>query len=271
MSLKNGHIRCPGNKQGMDEMIDIHTHILPGIDDGAQDIYDTLEMVQLAADSGVTAMVATPHCNIPGYYANYLDREYKELFRNVQEAVQSEKIPVRILPGAEAFSTPELPKLIRDGRIMTLNQSRYLLMEFSFDEDPEFVTDIVEQVHETGVMPVIAHAERYEFVQNDPWIVYEWRKKGYPIQVNKGSFQGRFGRRAQGMAWLLMDYHLVSAIASDAHSPYQRTPYMAEVYEELLNEYPEGYLRMLFQENPRLICQNQPIQSLEPRPLEEEE
>lgn len=252
-------------------MIDIHTHILPGIDDGAQDMYDTLEMVRLAADSGVTAMVATSHCNIPGFYANYFDKKYADLVQSVRHAVHDEQIPVKILPGAEVFATPELPKLMRDGRIMTLNQSHYLLMEFSFDEDPEFVMDIVEQVHDMGAIPVIAHAERYEFVQYYPQMVYEWRMKGYPVQVNKGSFQGRFGKRAQRTAYLLMDHHLVSVIASDAHSPYQRTPYMSGAYEELLNEYPESYLQMLFSGNPRLICGDRPIVSLQPRPLEEEE
>lgn len=245
-------------------MIDIHTHILPGIDDGAQDIYDTLEMVRLAADSKVTDMIATPHCNIPGYYENYFDRAYEELVRTVRSAVHEEQIPVRIHPGMEVFATPELPKLLSDGRIMTLNGSHYLLMEFSFDEDPEFAADIVEQVRENGVIPVIAHAERYEFVQDDPRIVYDWRMKGYPIQVNKGSFQGRFGRRAQGMAYFLMDHHLVSAVASDAHSPYQRTPYMANVYEELLLDYPEDYLNMLFEENPRRICTDCPVLGLKP-------
>lgn len=242
-------------------MIDIHSHILPGLDDGAQDIYDTLEMVQLAARSGITAMVATPHCNIPGGYENYFSDKYVETIEQVRAAVHEEELPVQILPGMEAFATPDLPEVIRDGKIMTLNQSRYLLVEFNFGEDPEFAELITQEVQKCGVIPVIAHPERYEFVQNDPNIVYRWRKAGYPIQVNKGSFQGKFGRRAANAAYLLMDHHLVSVVASDAHSPYQRTPYMAEAFEELLQEYPEEYLQMVFAENPRRICQNEPILS----------
>lgn len=86
-------------------MIDIHTHILPGIDDGARDIYDTLDMAQMAADSGVTAIVATPHCNIPELFDNYLDAEYVKVFRDAQEAIRREKIPVQLLAGMEVFST----------------------------------------------------------------------------------------------------------------------------------------------------------------------
>ncbi|MDO4313153.1 MAG: hypothetical protein Q4C52_08715 [Eubacteriales bacterium] len=252
-------------------MIDIHTHILPGIDDGAQDIYDTLEMVRMAADSGVTAMVATPHCNIPGGFDNYFGREYVEVFQKTVKAVQRERIPIQLLPGMEVFSTYDLPELIVEKKIMPLNQSRYILMEFAFDEEPEFAQDIVDRVREVGAKPVIAHAERYEFVQDDPQIVYEWRKKGYLVQINKGSFLGRFGRRAQAAAYRMMDHNLVSVIASDAHSPYQRTPYMLDAYEELRTEYSERCLKVLFEENPRRICENQNTIRFALRSFEEED
>lgn len=249
-------------------MIDIHTHILPGMDDGAQDIYDTLEMVSVAAKSGITAMVATPHCNIPGGYKNYFGDEYIKSIQQVREAVHREGLPVNILPGAEAFGTADLPQMLQEGKIMTLNQSRYLLVEFAFDEDPEFVQNIIEEIHDLKVIPVIAHAERYEFVQREPELVYHWRRKGYPIQINKGSFQGKFGRRAAKAAYLLMNHHLVSVVASDAHSPHVRTPYMRDVYEELLMEYPESYLEMIFKENPRRICQDEPILGLKAKRVE---
>ena len=105
-------------------MIDIHSHILPGIDDGAQDLYDTLEMVKLAADHGTTAIVATPHCNIPRSYKNYFGNSYIENVKRVREAVHAEGLPVKILPGAEVLGTADLPEMLQDGKIMTLNQSR---------------------------------------------------------------------------------------------------------------------------------------------------
>lgn len=240
-------------------MIDIHAHILPGMDDGAQDLYDTLQMVEVAAKSGVSAMVATPHCNIPGLYKNYFDDEYIENIKNVRNAVHHEKIPVQILPGMEVFGTSELPELLEQGKIMTINQSRYLLVEFNFEEDPVLVEYILEKIQKLKVIPVIAHAERYRFVQKNPNRVYQWRIKGYPIQINKGSFQGRFGRRAEETAYLLMNHNLVSVVASDAHSPHVRTPYLKDAYEELMMHYPENYVNMLFEENPRRICQNEPI------------
>ena len=249
-------------------MIDIHSHILPGLDDGSQDFHDTLEMIRLAEKSGIAAMIATPHCNIPGRYENYFGEAYKDAVRSVREAVRREGLSVQIFPGMEAFGTSELPKLLQDGKIMTLNQGRYLLVEFAFEEDPEFVDGLLAELREIGVIPVIAHAERYRFVQENPEIVYNWRMRGYPIQLNKGSFKGSFGRSAMEMAYRLMDHHLVSVIASDAHGPYQRTPYMADVYEDLLGGYPEQYLEMLFKENPGRICKSEPILGLKAKRIE---
>ena len=224
-------------------MIDIHAHILPGIDDGAEDMYDTLEMARMAADSGVNRIIATPHCNIPGMYGNYFGREYIDRYESVVRAVRKEKIPIEILPGMEVFSTEDLPELIVNQKIMPLNQSRYILMEFAFDEDPEFADSILKRVEEVGARPVIAHAERYEFIQDYPQIAYRWFRKGYVIQANKGSFLGRFGGGPKRAADSLMD-----------------------VYEELSREYSENHLDVLFQYNPARICDNREILRLEPVP-----
>ena len=249
-----------------DEMIDIHAHILPGIDDGAEDMYDTLEMARMAADSGVDKIIATPHCNIPGMYGNYFGREYIDRYESVVRAVREEKIPIEILPGMEVFSTEDLPELIVNHKIMPLNQSRYILMEFAFDEDPEFADSILKRVEEVGARPVIAHAERYEFIQDYPQIAYRWFRKGYVIQANKGSFLGRFGGGPKRAADSLLRHNLISVIASDAHSPLQRTPYMLDAYEELSSEYSENHLDVLFQYNPARLCDNREILRLEPVP-----
>lgn len=240
-------------------MVDIHTHILPGIDDGAQDIYDTLDMAKMAADIGVTSIVATPHCNIPGMFDNYFGEEYIEVYKRASEAVRREGIPVQILPGMEAFATYDLPELIVNKKIMPLNSSRYILMEFPFDEDPEYATDLLERVKNVGARPVVAHVERYDFIQDDPQIAYMWRQKGYVLQVNKSSFLGRFGQSAQITASRLLRHNLIAAVASDAHGPIQRTTYLLDAYEELCTEYSRKYIDVLFQENPERICNNKPV------------
>lgn len=245
-------------------MIDIHNHILPGLDDGAGDIYDTIEMAHIAVDSGITAIVATPHCNIPGLYENYFDREYKEAYMKAVNALKRENIPLRLLPGMEIFATEHIVDLIKMKKVITLNKSRYILIEFDFNEDPEYADIILRQVRELGLIPIIAHVERYEFVQQNPSIVYKWRERGYCIQINKSSFLGKFGNAAQKIAYLLLDKGGATVIASDAHTPYRRTPYLLEVYEELLYDYPKEYLSVLLKKNPYRICKNKEIIPLNP-------
>lgn len=197
-------------------MIDIHAHILPWIDDGAVDIYDTLLMAQKAVDSGVMSMVATPYCNIPGLYGNYYGREYNAVFHKVCRALRDERIPLTLYPGMEVYGTAAVPMLLSQGKLITLNNSNYLLIEFDFEEDPRFAAYLLRQIREMGIRPVISHAERYEFVQTAPEIAYEWYKEGYLIQVNKSSFGGGFGEQAQKVAHQLLRDNLVSVIASDA-------------------------------------------------------
>lgn len=240
-------------------MVDIHTHILPGIDDGARDIYDTLEMARIAVESGTTDMVATPHCNIPGRYRNYFGEEYKEVFLKAREAIEAEGIPLRLHPGMEVYMTEEVPKLMAEGKIMPINGSHYVLMEFGFDEDPEFADMMLKKVHKMQVIPLVAHVERYFFVQDDPEIISEWKRRGYAIQCNKGSFQGKFGRKEKRIAHDLLDRQLVSVIASDAHRPNIRSPRMEDAYEELAMEYPMEYLDQVFEVFPRRICQDKSI------------
>lgn len=248
-------------------MIDIHTHILPGIDDGARDIHDTLHMARMAADIGVTAIVATPHCNLPGGYDNYFGKEYKSVYRSVVQAIRREGIEIELYPGMEVFGTYDLPELIVEGKIMPLNQSRYILIEFAFDEDPDFASELLRRVTEVGAKPVIAHAERYEFVQDYPQILYQWRRSGYVIQANRGSFMGRFGSHAQKTVYRLMKHHLISVVASDAHGYQRRTPYLLDAYAELCRDYPKKWVDMLFWHNPERICSNKPILKLEPIPF----
>ena len=174
-------------------MIDIHTHILPGLDDGAADIYDSIEMASLAYRNGTNVIVATPHCNIPGMYDNYFGNEYCRTFLKTKEILQREEPGITILAGMEVFATEELPRLLTEGQIFPVNRTRYVLMEFDFGEDPGFADRILRKVKEVRAIPMIAHVERYAFVQDDPAIVYRWKRRGYEIQVNKGSFLGKFG------------------------------------------------------------------------------
>ncbi len=246
-------------------MIDIHNHILPGLDDGPAFIEESIEMARIAAESGVTAIVATPHCNVPGSFENYYSEEYQNCFNDVKKALKEEEIKIELYPGMEVYATFDLPQLLQDGKIMTLNRSRYLLVEFKFTEDPDFVERILKQVREKGAVPIIAHAERYQFIQDQPQRAYDWMIDGCGIQINKSSFKGSFGHASRKAAYKLMDHHLVSVIASDAHGEAERTPDMSGIFKGLSGDYEKNYAGEIFFENPKLICENQPLIKRKPR------
>lgn len=248
-------------------MIDIHTHILPGIDDGSDSMETSLEMLAIAAECGVEALVATPHCNIPGSYENYQSHELESLWERLKANAMHEEIPIRLYRGMEIFATQELPELLSRGRVWTINHTKYFLTEFAFDEDPAFCWDILQQCRSRGFRPIIAHPERYFFIQEEPEIAYEYCRAGYGLQLNKGSFQGRFGRQARITAELLTEHGLAACVASDAHSTHQRTTHMEEIRDYLTQVYDERYTHLLLEENPRRILFGRELLGFEPIPF----
>lgn len=240
------------------QMIDIHSHILPELDDGAQSLQQSMDMARLAVESGVRVMVATPHCTD--------DRraQVRASVNMLREALHEQDIPLRLLIGMEIFGTEETAWLLRAGRLYTLNNSRYPLIEFDFDTDGEEETRILSEVAEMGFRPVVAHPERYKFIQQDRKLVNKWMKMGCLFQINRGSLFGRFGGGAQETAFELIRRGFASAVASDAHSPYLRTPWMTDTWELLENRYSSAAPQWLLYENPRRILKNQEIMKMEP-------
>lgn len=248
-------------------MIDIHSHVLPGIDDGSQSMDESLELLALAADSGVHTLVVTPHCNIPDEFDNFAGPELEALFRRLDEERDRVGIPVRLCRGAEIFATEELPELLCEGKAWTLNGTRYFLTEFAFAEDPGYCDRILYRCREKGFHPIIAHPERYYFVQDDLQIAYEWCTSGYGLQLNKGSLLGRFGPGPKRTADLLLEHGLACCVASDAHSPSQRNTHMAEVSAYLREEYGEDYQRLLLEEDPARILSGRELLGYRPIPF----
>ena len=248
-------------------MTDIHTHIIPGVDDGSESMRMSLSMLALSAESGVTDVVATPHCNIPGEADNYVSMDLYTDFLNLQKEAERAEIPVRIHRGMEVYTTPELPQLIREHKIWSLGGTHYLLMEFAFNEDPAFCAEMLQTLRKMGVRPVVAHPERYFFVQDDPQIAYEWVMGGSALQVNKGSLLGRFGEGPERTAKLLVSHGIVACVASDAHSDYQRSTYMADVSRMLALDFGEELRDLLLDLNPARILKNETLLGYQPIPF----
>lgn len=240
-------------------MIDIHTHILPGLDDGSDSLLESLEMAELAAESGVHTIVATPHCNMEGIFDNFYYDEWLEQIETLQDFLNSYGNPVRILSGMEIFATHDVAEKIEEGRLIPIHNSRYYLMEFAFNANPYWMGEILDSVLSLDKVPVIAHPERYYCVQDDPMLLYEWLQQGCLSQMNKGSIFGRFGRHAQMAAEILLNHGLVTCVASDGHSSYRRTTYMGDIKEFLEVEYGKSYADHLLIHNPESMIHNKTI------------
>lgn len=236
-------------------MIDIHTHILPGLDDGARDMKDSLAMAAIAVESGVHTLVATSHANVGGLFKEYRVEQYMERLTLFREALEREEIPLTVLSGMEIFTTGEVPELIEEGELISLNESPYYLMEFPFHIEQKEMNRLLDRVMEIEVIPVIAHPERYACVQESARDIFYWMEQGCLTQVNRGSIFGKFGRRAKRCVDHLLDRRMVTCIASDAHKPYERTTFMADIKEYMETHYSLEYSRELLYENPRRILE----------------
>ena len=240
-------------------MIDLHCHILPGVDDGAASEEESCLMARLAADSGVTALAVTPHCGVPGLFDNFADEALLARFHALRGLLEREDIPLRLYTGMEVFVTEETPRYLREGRLLTLGGSRYLLVEFGFDESLDFAQRMLEELLAAGVVPVVAHPERYRFVQPQPERLLRWAELGCALQINKGSLLGRFGRRAARTARWCLGEGCVHLVASDAHSPWRRTPRMEEAWAFTAELDSPEIADFLLRDNPRRILEDQPI------------
>ena len=239
-------------------MIDLHSHILPEIDDGAQNLYESLEMARMAVDSGVTAMVATPHCMDDRRWEVY------DAWKLLVQILEEHEIPLKLFLGMEIFGTTDTASMLRNGKLFTLNESRYPLIEFPFRTDGEVETQILRSVCKSGFRPVVAHPERYACIQRDPELMNRWYHMGCLFQVNRGSLLGRFGGRAEMMALELVERGFAAAIASDAHSSRVRTPWMDDVRKLLSKEFSQQYAIALLEENPARILNNEALHLAEP-------
>jgi protein-tyrosine phosphatase len=207
-------------------MIDLHCHILPGIDDGAPDLAVALAMARCAAADGIKVSACTPHI-YPGLYDN--DRNgIAAAIDALQQRLHDEGIPLTLAIGADTHLAPGLVEGIRDGRIPTLNGSRYLLLEPPHHVAPPRFEESLFQLMTAGYVPVITHPERLTWIEHNYDMFASVVRAGAWMQVTAGSLTGRFGKRPQYWAERMIDERLVHILATDSHHIDRRPPLLAE-------------------------------------------
>ena len=240
-------------------MVDIHCHILPGFDDGSDNIEESLRMARIAAGGGTKAIIVTPHSNIPDSFKNYLDKAYVDAFKELKAKIKEQRIPLEIYPGHEIFATDDMVNPIKRKKLLSLCGSDYPLIEFAFRERSESVYRKLEMLVSEGFTPIVAHPERYAFVAEDGSAPLRLKKIGCLLQVNKGSLKNKFGDKAYAVSEALIRREVADFVASDAHSPYMRTPYLADAHEIVCELHSSQYADLILDINPGKVIKNEKI------------
>ena len=210
-------------------MVDIHSHILPGVDDGSIDMDTTINMLENAERCGTKAIIATPH-----YYRGYFATEYEEVVRlvdNLREDIGSRGMKIDVYPGQEVFLDKHTVEMYKSGTIRGINNSRYLLVEMPMQDYDKSFLDIVYELRLLGAVPVIAHPERYMYIMDNLSIINPFVEEGCLFQVNTGSITGIFGKPVQKTAKVLIESGLCNFVASDAHSNHKRCTGLSDAFE----------------------------------------
>jgi len=230
-------------------VIDLHCHILPGLDDGPATMEESLAMARMAAADGIRIIVATPH----------VDREFREpdpelvrrLVVSLNRALGAEGLPLRVLPGAEAPAEPELLEALQAGQVITVgDRGRHVLVELPTNAPATYAPELFFRLQLAGFTPVVAHVERAAIFRVQPHMLRDFHERGYRLQMNVSSLSSGFTMRRY--ARRLLREGLVDILASDGHDTRRRKPLLtgargvlrsAELFEELTLTNPGELLR----------------------------
>lgn len=250
-------------------MIDIHTHILPGVDDGVETEDEAVAFARVALEDGTRTLVATPHCK-EGFYVNDREAVLAGVDR-LRARLRDEQVDLEVLPGAEVHLCDDLVARIADGRAPTLaDNGKTLLLELSLGQPHTGLEDLVFQLRLAGIVIVLAHPERIRYFQEDPARYEELVRLGVFGQITTGSILGTFGRTAAAYSEELLRKGLVHALASDAHNVRGRSPRLREALDATVRLVGEERARSMVDDVPRAFLEGrepdvEPIEAPRPR------
>lgn len=243
-------------------MLDLHCHMLPGIDDGAPDLDTALSMARMAVEDGIRVSACTPHI-YPGMYDNDGDG-IRAALAAFQSELDRRDIPLRLVQGADVHMQPDMVAGIRAGRIATLAGSRYLLFEPPHHVAPPRFEQSLFELQVAGFVPVITHPERLTWVGDHYGVFQRLFDAGVWMQITAGSLTGRFGKAARHWGERMLDDGMVHILATDAHDLRHRPPLLAEGRDAAARRVgPADAARMVLA-RPRAMVDDVPPQQVAP-------
>lgn len=241
-------------------MIDIHSHLVYDVDDGSENIEDTIHMLKEAKDAGFTDIILTPHYMEHYYMVPCF--EISKKIESIREKAQS--IGINIYQGNEIYSTENIIELINEKEAMSLNNSRYVLFELPMQSRPMSIEQVIYLLLQAGKIPVMAHPERYSYVQKDPNMLLDYIEQGVLFQSNYGSISGRYGHEIKETVKKLLTHDMIHFLGSDNHrvnTVYKEIPETLKILEKWVGEDKAEELTTI---NPKHIINNEEFEIEEP-------
>lgn len=239
------------------KLIDLHCHMLPGVDDGAKNLEFALRMAQDAVSEGIGNIVLTPH-HMDGDYTNHRVDVINRV-SNFQQSIRNAGIPLTVYPGQEVHLTGDLLKAIDDDDVLYLDEGgKYLLLELPHSGVPEYTEDMLFELRTRGIIPVIAHPERNHGFQKHPDMIYEFVQMGCLTQLTSSSYLGIFGKNVEKLTEQIIDAGLGFVFSSDAHNFKGRRFVMQEAFEKLIRNKGKDFA-LSFNENAKSIINGDDI------------
>ncbi|WP_416828175.1 tyrosine-protein phosphatase [Ectobacillus polymachus] len=246
-------------------MIDLHCHILPGLDDGPKNEEESLLMARAAVEQGIHTIVATPHHQTTRYMNN--KETVVEAVNKLQDLFKKEDIPLTIRPGQEVRIYGDLVLDYEQNDIQTLNETdKYILLEFPSNHVPRYTQTLLYDMQMKGLIPVIAHPERNAEIAEHPSILFDLVSKGALAQVTASSLTGDFGKSIKKLSLQFIEHNLVHIVASDAHNITNRPFKLKQAYQTIHDEF-DAEMLSLFQEQAYSILAGRAVYRQEPQEL----
>ena len=236
----------------MKGLYDIHCHILPGVDDGARNMEESLWMLNKEYQEGVRHVILTPHFRYDMFepHMNIVTRQFMQLRR---AAMNIGDEGMRLYLGCELHSSMDMVECLKKGRRLTLAGSRYVLVEFSNGDEKNYIEERVRSLLMSGSIPIIAHVERYKATRNDIGFLTELKDMGAHIQVNADTISGQDGFGAKTFARKVMKHGLLDFVGSDGHRKTERIPEIGKCVAKMEKTMGSEYVKKIFNKNPRKI------------------
>ena len=239
------------------QFIDLHCHLLPGIDDGPRNWETTLTMARLALAEGIHTVVVTPH-QLGRYERNTPDR-ILELTAEAQQRLRAAGLPLTVLPGADVRVQEDLPSLVRNRQVLSLGDRRaHLLMELPHDQVLP-LANLIYQLHCLGIACILSHPERNEQLQENPELLRPWVQQGCLLQVTSASIIGHFGSVAKRFSRWLFRENMVHLVATDAHDATHRPPLIRQAFEKARRWVGVSRAEKIFFENPQAVIRGKAV------------